>query len=109
MSPVCNFDGWMNTVDCLALFKMLSVHISSMERGFALNENRCGYIKTDVMIKLMCIHYFLILFIMEPRFMWRESVCACVCACVRVCLLESTVTSEHLRDVNGGSKAKELS
>ena len=35
--------------------------------------------------------------------------CACVCACVRVCLLESTVTSEHLRDMNVGKKAKELS
>ena len=65
------------------------------------------------MIKLMCIHYFLILFIMEPRFMWRErereSECACVCACVHVCLPESTVTSEHLRDMNVGNKAKELS
>ena len=46
------------------------------------------YIKTDVMIKLMCIHYFLILFIMEPRFMWREreKVRVYVRACVRACV-----------------------
>ena len=73
----------MNRVDCLALFKCF-LYIENMELDFVLNENRRGY-KTDVMIKLMCIHYFLITIYNGTTFyVERERVCVCVCVRVHV-------------------------